>query len=67
MTIAKLDEPFALSALNTLSEVLKNRLPEVWGNKEPPSLFENGINSVSVSVKVGLVEVAVSVAGPGPK
>jgi hypothetical protein len=63
MTSTANEGPFVLAVSDTLSDIIRNRLPEIW-QRGDRKLFEHGINSISVSVKVGLVEVAVSVAGP---
>jgi hypothetical protein len=61
-------EPSVLAVTDTLRNLITQELPEVWAaqNQKPPKFFQNGIEYLSVSVKVGVVEVSLSVAGPNP-
>ena len=61
-------KPASLSAAgvnDAITEVFNTHLPELWAQKAKgaPPLFQSGIEFISVSVKWGLGEISVTVAG----
>jgi len=50
---------------DAITEVFNTHLPQLWAQKAKggPPLFQSGIDFISVSVKWGLGEISLAVAG----
>lgn len=66
MPTAKSPSVSAAGVSSALSELFDKHLPELWAQQAAagaPKFFQSGIEFISVSVKGGLVEVSLTVAG----